>query len=134
MPRKKKLTEKLPPAPAGSPWRVYKLRLPTDVADRVEQTAAAEQLPVNRVIINELATIPYLKGAAKLADSVQYMDVLLAKMGARVQWLELQEQLLDAVDGVLGAPANAPAALDKLRSIRSAMSIIERQNRRRNPQ
>jgi hypothetical protein len=129
MPRRK-VAEKLPPAPAGSPWRVYKLRLPTDVADRIEQKAETKKLPVNRIIIDELSSVPYLESEAKLPDSLRQLDVILGRMGARITWHDLQDELLNAVDAVLGAPANA-AALDKLRAVRTGMLIHKRAMKKR---
>jgi len=116
-PRKKQRTA------ATRPGREYKIRLPEDVADRIEQKAANEQRPQNRVIINELAAFPDLQKARDLAESVGDLKVLLAQHSARIMWLDLSVQLLSAVDGVLEAEgSNAlQAAVDKLRVVRLAM-------------
>jgi hypothetical protein len=126
-PRRKKI-EGLRPAGAAAPrpGREYKLRLPEDIAERIEKKAVAEQRPQNRVIINELASVPYLEQFKNLAEQVTNMEIILARHGARITWHDIQDELLNAVDAVLGQPTNAPAALDKLRAVRAGMLIHER--------
>jgi hypothetical protein len=102
-----------------------------DVAERIEQKAAAERLPVNRIIINELASIPYLESEAKLPDSIRQLEVVIAQMAARITWHNIQDELLNAVDAVLGAPASAPPSLDKLKAVRMGMLIHERQAKKK---
>ena len=128
-PRKKKT-----PAPLR-PGREYKLRLPEDVAERIEKKAAAEQRPQNRVIINELASVPYLEQFRNLAEQITNMEIILARHGARITWHDLSDELLNAVDAVLKAEGGAlPAALDKLRAVRRGMMIHERTMvKKRNP-
>jgi hypothetical protein len=108
-----------------------KLRIPPDVMAIVEEEARASERAFNRTIVNLLASIPHLKGEAKLAASVRQLDVLLPAMAARMTWHNLQDGLLNAVDAVLAAPANAPAPLDKLRAARAAMLIHERQMKKK---
>jgi hypothetical protein len=59
---------------------------------------------------------------------VGHIDNLLARYGTRITWLDLSEQLLSAVDGVLHAQGGAQqAAIDKLRIVRNAMTKPEKQ-------
>jgi hypothetical protein len=109
------------PAAAPRPGREYKLRLPDDVAERIAKKAEAEGRPQNRVIINELALVPYLEQFRNLADQIRNMEIILARHGARIEWHDLQDDLLAAVDAVLSTSANAPAALDNLRAVRAVM-------------
>jgi hypothetical protein len=127
MPRKKKA-----PAPdAAAPWRVYKLRLPRDIAERIEKKAADEQRPVNRIIINELADVPRLEQAAKFDDLIRQLETVIWRHGARIAWLDLTHDLLDAVDGVVNAEGAAIyGAIDKLRIVRRAIELTEKVQKR----
>ena len=62
-----------------------KLRIPPDVMAIVEEEARASERAFNRTIVNLLASIPHLKGEAKLAASVRQLDVLLPAMAARAR-------------------------------------------------
>jgi hypothetical protein len=118
-PRRKQLTSR--------EYRDYKIRLPEDVAARVEHDAKAEDRPMNRIIINDLAAIPYLKTVAKFDERVRDMETLLAKYGGRITDLDIGEQLLDAVDAVLKAEGGTvQAGIEKLRVVRTAMLVHER--------
>ncbi len=113
-PRKKKL--------APGEGREFKLRIPTDVADRIEKKAKREGRPQNRVIINELAATPQLELTADLADLIQNLQIILARYGSRITQLDLSEALLKAVDDVLAAAGNElPAAIERLRVARIGM-------------
>jgi hypothetical protein len=106
------------------PGREYKVRLPEDVAQRVEAKAKAQGWPQNRIIINELAAFPDLEQFRNIAERVREMEVLLARYGARVTWHDLSEELLNAVDAVLAAQGGAlQAALDRLRVVRTGMLL-----------
>jgi hypothetical protein len=76
---------------------------PQDIAARIEAKAQAEGRPQNRVVINELAAIPYLERVGKLDELVRDMEVVLARHGARIAWHDLADELLQAVDAVLEA-------------------------------
>src|SRR5262245_45897534 len=102
--------------------REFKLRLPPDVSERIVAKAVDKGWPQNRVIINELADIPDLERYRDLAYLVQDMKNALARYGARVDALDLSDQLLAAVDRVLKAEGGAvQAALDGLRVVREKM-------------
>lgn len=117
--------------PAG---REVKLRLPEDVAARIEQKAKSEGRPMNRVIVNELASVPYLERAAALDALVKNMSVVLARYGARITAHDLSDELLGAVDAVLNAEGGAlQAAADKLRVVRTGMLAHQAAERRRKP-
>jgi hypothetical protein len=98
--------------------REFKLRLPEDIAQRIEAKAKAEGRPINRTIINELDEFPRLEAFRDLHE----LNNVLARYGARIAWLDLSEELLRAVEAVLAAEGSAQqAAIDKLRVERNAM-------------
>ena len=104
--------------------REYKIRLPEDIAQRIETKAKDEQRPQNRVIINELAAFPDLEKVRKLGEQVRGIEVIMARYGARIAWHDLSEELLTAVDAVLEARGGEQqAALDRLRVVRAGMLI-----------
>jgi hypothetical protein len=104
------------------------LRFPTDVFERIESEAKEKGWPLNRVIINEMASIPHLKKQAKLGELIRDMEVILAEHGAQFTLAKLGEPLLQSVDDLLAAKSDSErqARLDKLRVLRSAMLKNER--------
>lgn len=107
--------------------RDFKIRLPEDIRQRLDEKAKDTGWPLNRIIINELAAYPDLEKRGSLIEAVGHFDVLLARYGARIVWLELSEQMLDALDAALEAQGTAQqAALDKVRVVRNAMRAHER--------
>jgi hypothetical protein len=112
-------------APPGG--REIKMRLPEDIATRIESKAKAEGRPMNRVVINELALIPHYERLRDLNTAVQDMEIILARYGARITSHDLGEGLLQAVDAVLAAEGGAQqAAIDRLRVVRRSMLTHER--------
>jgi hypothetical protein len=105
------------------PGRALHVRLPVDVFARVEAEAKAQGRPINRIVINDLAAIPWLKEQAKLGQLLQNMEVVLAKYGARVTLADADEELVSAVDEVLAAQSagELQARLDKVRVVRATM-------------
>src|SRR5262245_26146091 len=111
-----------PPRKSPSPGqgREYKIRLPEDVAQRIETKAKQEGRPQNRVIINELASVPDLEQTSKLATLVRDMEVVVARYASQITSHDLSDELLRAVDAVLSAQAGAlPAAVERLRVVRA---------------
>ena len=109
-------------SPTPGQGREYKIRLPEDVAQRIEAKAKEQVRPQNRVIINELAAIPDLEQTGKLATMVRDMEVVLARYAAQITSHDLSGQLLDAVDAVLNAEGGAlTAAVERLRVVRAGM-------------
>jgi hypothetical protein len=107
---------------ASEQAREFKLRLPSDVSQRIVAKAEKNGWPQNRVIINELAEYPALKEYREQGDQISAVNDIVAKYGARITWLELSEQLLDALDVALDAQGTAQqAALDKVRVLRNQM-------------
>jgi len=105
----------------GATSREYKIRLSEDVAQRIEAKAKAEGRPQNRIIVNELESFP-VQGTRGLEELRGDFEVLLARYSARISWLDLSDELLNAVDAVLKTEGGArEAAIDKLRVVRSAM-------------
>ena len=113
---------------APTPAREYKVRLPSDIADRIEAKAKAEGRPQNRIVINELASVPDLEKYRDLASLVADMEVVLARYSARITGLDLSDQLLSAVAAVLEADGGGAlqAAVDKLRVVRAGMLAHDR--------
>jgi hypothetical protein len=99
------------------------LRLPADVFQFVEARAAEKQWPLNRAIINLLASIPHLETARTQEQVLQEMQIVLARYGSRVTLADLGDPILRAVDNVLAANTDGElqARLDRLRVLRSAM-------------
>jgi hypothetical protein len=111
--------------------REFKLRIPEDVAKRIEKKALAEGRPQNRVIINELAAIPYLETLKSFAEQVEDMKVVIARHGAAIAWHDLSGELVGAVDALLGAEGGEErAAKERLRVVRSAMQLHERSKKK----
>lgn len=110
-----------PPEP-GRTHPIY-LRFPTDVFERIDAKAKANGIPINRVVINEVAAHPYLERQAHLSEVVRDMETILARYGSRFTTTELSESILQAVDEILAAPtpAERDAPIDKLRIFRGAM-------------
>ena len=108
--------------------REFKLRLPPDISKRIEAKAKAEGRPQNRVIINELASIPHLEKLREFGECVDDMKVVLARYGSRITLAELSEPLLQAVDAVLTAANDGELQqrLDALRVLRADMLKKER--------
>jgi|RhiMethySRZTD1v2_1073278.scaffolds.fasta_scaffold597900_1 hypothetical protein len=104
------------------------LRLPTDVFRFVEARAAEKQWPLNRAIINLLASIPHLETARTQEQVLQEMQIVLARYGSRITSADLSEPLRRAVDDVLAAHTDGEqqARLDRLRVLRSEMLNRER--------
>ena len=110
------------PQTASARSREFKLRLPEDVADRIEAKAKAEGRPQNRIIINELAAYPDLEKIGELREHVANLEALLLKYSVRLTWQELSDELLGAVDAVIKTQGSAQqVAIDKLRAVRNAM-------------
>ena len=108
--------------PAFQMAREFKLRLPPDVSAWVAQRAKDTGWPQNRVIINGLASLDYLEKLRDIGALYEDMKVWNARQSARVSWLELSEELLNAVDAVLKSQGAArEAAIDQLSVIRTAM-------------
>ena len=108
--------------PAPGQGREYKIRLPEDIAQRIEAKAKDEQRPQNRIIINELAAFPDLEETAKLAEQVREMEIVLARYAAQQTSHNVTDALLKAVDAVLATQGGAlPAAIERLRVVRTGM-------------
>ena len=113
--------------PAPGQGREYKIRLPEDIAQRIEMKAKDEQRPQNRIIINELAAFPNLEQTDKLAALVSHMEVVVARYAAQQTFHDLTDALLNAVDAVLAAQGGAlPAAIERLRVERLALDATRR--------
>jgi hypothetical protein len=115
--------------PSPGQYRDYKIRLPEDVAERIEAKAKEKGWPQNRTIINELAEFPNMEPVSKLGEQVRELDVIIAQYGARITWHDLSDDLLKAVDAILKTKLEG-AEIDKLRVVRSAMLGLDRTAKR----
>lgn len=87
---------------------------------------------MNRIIINDLAAIPALRLTATQAEQVRRTEEALARYGARIVWHDLSDELLKAVDRVLGTEGGArQAAIDQLRAVRFTMQDHEKRAMRK---
>jgi hypothetical protein len=126
-PRKKQRPAVVPP-----PGRELKMRLPEDIAQRIEARAKAQGRPMNRVVINELASIPHLEQIGKLEELVSDLGIVFAKYSGRMRTQELTDALLQAVNDVLASEGAArEAAIDRLRAARGQMMKIAEHEERR---
>jgi hypothetical protein len=129
MPRKKAaapvpVPEAAPaPVPAYKRGREFKVILPPDLSERIERQAQEEGRPQSRVIVNDLAAIPWLRSQAALAETVRDMQVILARYGSRLTLSDVNDELMAAIDELLAAQGDAElqARVDKVRVVRSAM-------------
>jgi hypothetical protein len=118
-------------ASLGQPtFREFKLRLPPDVSQRIEAKAKAEGRPQNRVIINELANIPYLEGRRDFEDAVEDMKIVLARYSTRIVVADLSDDLLRTLHEVLKADemnniGELRARLQRLRVLLTQLKKIE---------
>jgi len=120
--------------PTPGQGREYKIRLPEDVAQRIEAKAKVEGRPQNRIIINELASIPTLEETAKLAALVYHMEVIVARYAAQQTSHDLSKRLLSAVDAVLNAQGGAlTAAVENLRVVHADMLRHDQTRPKRTP-
>jgi hypothetical protein len=120
--------------PTPGQGREYKIRLPEDVAQRIEAKAKVEGRPQNRIIINELASVPDLEQTAKLAPLVAHMEVIVARYAAQITSHDLSKRLLSAVDAVLNAQGGAlTAAVENLRVARAGMLEHDQPRPKRTP-
>jgi hypothetical protein len=107
------------------------LRLPTDVFERIETKTKEKGWPFNRVIINELASIPYLEQQAKLGELTRDMEVVLAQYGARIATANLTDELLRTLREMLKADDanNASMLQAKVAKVRVILAAMEKRER-----
>jgi hypothetical protein len=102
--------------------REYKVRLPADLAARVEARAKAEIRPQNRTLINLVARCFDLEESNTLEENLGHLDNMILKYSARIDWQELTEELLRYIDEALNTKGAAhDVAMDKIRAARNAM-------------
>ena len=104
------------------------LRLPTDVFERIEARAKEKGWPFNRVIINELASIPHLEEQAKLGQLTRDMEIILARYGARVTLADLTDELLRTLREMVKADDadNAGVLRAKVAKVRVILAAMEK--------
>ena len=116
-----------PTIPAYKRGREFKTILPPDVSERIERRAREEGKPQSRIIVDDLSRIPFLESQAQFGKLVKAMETVLARYGSRIVTVDLETQLLRAIDRLLEAkPGEVQARLDGLRVLRAAMANRER--------
>jgi hypothetical protein len=96
----------------------------------IDAKARENGWPLNRAIINLLASIPTLEAVEELANQVEDMKITLARHGAAIVWHDLSGELLAAVDALLAAEGGEErAAKERLRVVRTAMQFHQRSTR-----
>jgi hypothetical protein len=90
--------------------REVKLRVPESMMEFIERRAKADRRPINATIVNMLAKVPHLEETGTLADllyryqtTLAKAEVTFARYSADIVWQVLSRDLLNAVDGLLGA-------------------------------
>ena len=113
---------------ASEQGREFKLRLPPDVSERIEAKAMAEGRPQNRVIINELASIPYLERLRDFGTQLEDMKTVLARHSARIVTADLTDDLLNTLREMLKADEsnNVGELRARLAKVRVILSEMER--------
>jgi len=107
---------------ASAKDRIFKFRLPEDVATRIQKKAEDETRPMNRIVVNELAQFPELEKKAAMTDNLGHLENMLLRYGTRITWQELSEKLLRAANEVVKSQGAAhEVAVDKLRGLLNAM-------------
>jgi len=109
-------------SPAPPRAREYKVRLPADLADRVEARAKAETWPQNRTVINLLARYFDLENIGTLVEHLGHLDNMILKYSSRIEWQELTEEFLQIANEVVTTKGAArEVAIDKLNAALKAM-------------
>jgi hypothetical protein len=107
------------------------LRLPTDVFERIEEKTKEKGWPFNRVIINELASIPHLEKQAKFGQLTRDMEIILARYGARITLADLTDELLRTLREMLKADDTNDTGLlrTKVAKVRVILAAMEKDGR-----
>lgn len=108
--------------------REFKLRLPPDVSQRIEAKAQAEGRPQNRVIVNELASIPHLEGQRDFENALEEMKIVLARYSTRIVVADLSDDLLRTLHEVLKADEmnNIGELRARLQKVRVLLAQLEK--------
>jgi hypothetical protein len=118
------------PANVPTPGREFKLRIPEDIAKRIEAKAKREVRPMNRIVINELAEHSDLEKYRDLAETAGRYETLFARYEARIITADLNDDLLRTVHEILkadetGNSGELRARLAKLRVIVSELAKLK---------
>jgi hypothetical protein len=109
--------------PAYKRGREFKVILPPEISEWIENQARDEGKPQSRIIVDHLSRIPFLEAQAKFSKLVNAMESILARYGSRVVLADIETVLLPAIDDALAAKSDGElqARLDTLRVARLAM-------------
>jgi hypothetical protein len=107
--------------------REVKLRVPEGLMKFIEERAKADGRPINATIVNMMAKVPHLEETGTLADllyryqtTLAKAEVTFARYSADIVWQVLSRDLLNAVDGLLGAEKDTAAVLSWIARVRVA--------------
>jgi hypothetical protein len=116
--------------PAYKRGREFKVILPPEMSEWIENQALREGKPQSRIIIDHLSRIPFLEAQAKFNKLVNAMEAILARYGTRVVLADLETDLLAALDLVLAAKSDGElqARVEKLRILRLYMLRYKQQS------
>jgi hypothetical protein len=116
--------------PAYKRGREFKVILPPEISEWIENQALREGKPQSRIIIDHLNRIPFLEAQAKFNKLVNAMESILARYGTRVVLADLKTDLLAALDLVLAAKSDGElqARVEKLRILRLYMLRYKQQS------
>jgi hypothetical protein len=122
------LSMELPRIPHGSQHaRELRVRLPGDLASRIEKESHDSGRSQTRIVIDMLARVAQADESSSIASSARHLETILERYGTRLNDVILAETLLAAVDAVVNAPAaELQSKVDRLRIERRAMLEIER--------
>ena len=114
--------------PAHKRGREFKVILPPEMSEWIENQARDEGKPQSRIIVDHLSRIPFLEAQAKFTKLVNAMESILARYGSRVVLADIEAFLLPALDEALAAKSDGElqARLDTLRVARAEMSRLDR--------
>lgn len=114
-----------------APGREFKLRVPEDIAARIEKKAKAKLRPMNRILIDELAEFPDLEKYRDFGQHLEDMKIVLARYSARIIVADLTDELIRTLREIVKADdadnvGVLRARVAKVRTILAAMEKTEK--------
>jgi hypothetical protein len=124
-------------APELREFRELKVRLPSDIAKRIEEKSERTGIAQNRLVVDELRAAAEVTSArefgaliTEMRGTIEEMQDTLGRYAARARIADLSEDLLNAVDAVIIAEGESvgklQAAAARLRVVRAGMRKLER--------
>jgi hypothetical protein len=78
----------------GAAFREYKLRLPSETADRIAAKAIVSGKPQSRVIVDELNAFGPQENLRGLNTAVEDLKVMIARYSARIVAVDLKDDVV----------------------------------------